>query len=115
MEKTITIRQYLESLTKGYHNLSYDFDNYSPKSELYAGYARMCEKMLHDLSDETLEQPVAFREFNHCIECRHYNNFHHSCRDDLGNEIKILVFEDTEACEYFEPLSRSSAALEEAK
>lgn len=115
MENTITIKQYLESLAKGYRGLSCDFDNYSPKSELYTGYAGMCEKMLHDLSDDTLQQPVAFREFNHCVECRHYNDFHHSCRDDLGNEIKILVFKDTEACKYFEPLLRSSSELEEIK
>ena len=109
MEKTITIRQYLESLAKGYSNLGSEFNNYSPKNELYTGYARMCEKMLHDLSDQTLELPVAFRRFNYCGECRRYNKFHNACRDDLGREIKTLVFDHTEACEYFESLRNCDA------
>jgi hypothetical protein len=115
MENTTTIKQYLEALAESYRNLSYEFDNYSPSSELYLGYAGMCRKLLHDLADETLLQPVVFREFNHCIECRHFNKFHSACRDDLGNEIKILVFGDTEACELFEPLARSSTELEAQK
>ena len=115
MENTTTIKQYLEALAKGYRNLSYEFDNYSPSSERYKGYAGMCKKMLHDLADETLGQPIVFREFNYCIECRHYNKFHRSCRDDLGNEIKILVFDDTEACEFFEQLPNTATELEVEK
>lgn len=102
MNKTITIKQYLELQASNYSDIASEFDNYSPKNELYSGYAKMCEKILHDLSDEILEQPAVFRKFNHCGECARYNNFHHICRDDSGNVIKYLVFKGTEACDCFE-------------
>ena len=92
-------------MLQAYNEVSSEFDNYSPKNELYFGYAKMCEKMLHDLSDKTLEQPVSFRKFNYCGERARYNNFHQRCRDSLGNVIKELIFRDTEACSYFEPLT----------
>ena len=99
-----TIKQYLEKMVFEYRNLSNEFDNYSPKNELYSGYAKMCEKMLHDLSDKTLEQQLSFRKFNYCGECSRYNDFHHRCRDNVGNVIKELIFRNTEACCCFEPL-----------
>lgn len=102
MNKTITIKQYLASQARNYSNIASEFDNYSPKNELYSGYAKMCEKMLHDLSDETLEQPVVFRKFKYCGECARYNDFHKNCRDSLGNEIRCLIFKNTEACDCFE-------------
>ena len=101
---TKTIKQYLEQMVREYRNLSNEFDNYSPKSELYFGYVKMCEKMLHDLSDETLEQTVSFRKFNYCGECSRYNDFHHCCKDAVGNVVKHLIFRNTEACCCFEPL-----------
>lgn len=97
-----TIKQYLESNARYYRNIASDFDNYCPKNELYTGYAKMCEEMLHDLSDETLAQPIVFRKFNYCGECARYNNFHHNCRDCSGNEIRCLIFKNTEACSCFE-------------
>lgn len=97
----LTLKQYLESCAKSYRNLASEFDNYSPKNELYNGYARMCDEMLHDLSDQTLESPVVLRQFHYCSECKYYNSFHHACKDDQGDDIKILVFDDTEACELF--------------
>ena len=101
MNNTNTLRRYLKLQASNYHNIASEFDNYSPKNALYTGYAKMCEKMLHDLSDETLEQSFAFKKFNYCGECGRYNNFRHSCQDDFGNEIKCLVFKDTEACDCF--------------
>ena len=102
MNNINTLRRYLKLQASNYRNIASEFDNYSPKNELYIGYMKMCEKMLHNLSDETLEQPVVFRKFNYCGECARYNDFHHACRDNIGNEIKCLVFKDTEACDYFE-------------
>ena len=92
-------------MVREYRNLSNEFSNYSPKNELYNGYAKMCEKALHDLSDETLEQPIVFRKLNYCGECSRYNDFHHCCRDNIGNVIKEMIFRHTEACNCFEPLS----------
>lgn len=108
----MTIRQYLESCAKSYHNLASEFDNYSPKNELYNGYSRMCDQLLHDLSDETLESPAVLRQFHYCNECKYYNSFHHVCRDDQGDEIRILVFDNTEACEFFKP-SNSTGGTED--
>lgn len=93
--------QYLRSRARNYRDIASEFDNYSPKNELYNGYALMCEKMLHDLSDETLEQPVVFRKFSHCGDCTRYNDFHHNCRDSFGNEIRCFIFKNTEACDCF--------------
>lgn len=101
MDNVSTLRQYLERQARDYYDIASEFDNYSPKNELYTGYVRMCDEMLHYLSEETLEQPVAFRKINHCGECGRYNNFHHTCTDDFGNEIRCLIFKDTEACDYF--------------
>ena len=97
-----SIKQYLEQMVREYKSLSGEFDNYTPMGERYFGYAKMCEKMLHDLSDATLEQPLLFRTINCCGECSLYNNFHHCCRDSSGNVIKELIFRDTEACCCFE-------------
>ena len=101
-----SIKQYLERMVREYNSLSGEFDNYSPMNERYFGYVKMCEKMLHNLSDETLEQPIVFREFRYCGSCSRYNDFHHRCRDSLGNVVKELIFRHTEACCCFEPLPR---------
>jgi hypothetical protein len=102
----MTIRQYLEQSIQEYRSISNEFTNYSPQNERYFGYVLMCEKVLHDLSDETLDRPISFREFNYCGECARYNNFHLCCKDDAGNEIKCLIFKDTEACDYFKSLEK---------
>ena len=100
----MTIKQYIEQSIKEYRSISNEFATYSPQNERYFGYVLMCEKMLHDLSSDTLDQPISFRKFNYCGECARYNNFHRCCRDDSGNEINCLIFETTEACDYFKSL-----------
>lgn len=102
MNNARTLREYLEIQARDYYNIASEFDNYSPKNELYTGYVRMCDEMLHYLSEETLEQPVAFRKINYCGECGRYNKSSCVCRDEFGKVITWMRFENTEACDCFE-------------